>query len=149
MLTFCSLSNFFFFILLLEIPLNVLDMNINFWNNVFDLENKALKKINRSNLWIMSEGFAPNFPNLKIQTSYPTSNIKTTSNKFSLKILTTISHANSIENSKLNKQQNNFNLTEIVSNQYPILIIIILEYKTLSARPSSGATCQNWRKTEG
>ena len=81
-----------------------------------------------------------NLPNLKY--------IKTTSNKFPPKIFTKICHTNSIENSKLNKQQNNFNLTEIVSNQYPILIIIILEYKTLSARPSSGATCQNWQKTE-
>ena len=75
--------------------------------------------------------------------------IKTTPNKFPPKILTTISHTNNIENSKLNKQQNNFNLTKIVSNQYPILIMIILEYKTLSACPSSGASCQNWQKTEG
>ena len=82
-----------------------------------------------------------NLPNLK--------NIKTTSNKFPPKIFTTISHTNNIENSKLNKQQNNFNLTKIVSNQYPILITIILEYKTLSARPSSDANCQNWQKTEG
>ena len=64
-----------------------------------------------------------NLPNLKY--------IKTTSNKFPPKIFTTISHTNSIENSKLNKQQNNFNLTEIVSNQYLIVIITILEYKVL------------------
>ena len=82
-----------------------------------------------------------NLPNLKY--------IKTTSNKFPPKILTAISHTNNIESSKLNKQQNNFNLTKIVSNQYPILIIIILEFKTPSARPSSVATCQNWQKTEG
>ena len=82
-----------------------------------------------------------NLPNLKY--------IKTTSNKFPPKILTTISHTNNIESSKLNKQRNNFNLTKIVSNQYRILIIIILEFKTLSARPLSGVTCQNWQKTEG
>ena len=82
-----------------------------------------------------------NLPNVKY--------IKTTSNKFPRKILTTISHRNNIESSKLNKKQNNFNLTKIVSNQYPILIIIILEFKALSARPSSGATCQNCQKTEG
>ena len=76
-----------------------------------------------------------NLPNLKY--------IKTTSNKFPPKIFTTISHTNNIENSKLNKQQNNFNLTKIVSNEYAILIIIILEHKALSARPSSSATCQN------
>ena len=76
-----------------------------------------------------------NLPNLKY--------IKTASNKFPPKILTPISHTNNIENSKLNKQQNNLNLTKIVSNQYPILIIIILEYKTLSARPSWSATCHN------
>ena len=75
--------------------------------------------------------------------------IKATSSKFPAKILTTISHTNNIENSKLSKQRNNFNLTKIISSQYPILIIIILEYKTLSPRPSSGATCQNWQKTEG
>ena len=82
-----------------------------------------------------------NLPNLKY--------IKTTSNKFPPKIFTTISHTNNIENFKLNKQQNNFNLTKIVSSQYPMLIIIMLEYKTLSARLSSGVTCQNWQKTEG
>ena len=82
-----------------------------------------------------------NLPNLKY--------VKATSNKFPPKILTTISHTSSNENSKLNKQQNNFNLTKIVSNQYPILIIIILEYKTLSTRPSSGAICQNLQNTEG
>ena len=82
-----------------------------------------------------------NLPNLKY--------IKATSNKFPPKILTPISHTNNIENSRLNKQQNNFNLTKKISNQYPILIIIILEFKTLSARPSSGATYQNWQKTEG
>ena len=82
-----------------------------------------------------------NLPNLKY--------IKTASNKFPPKILTTISHTNNIENSKLNKQQNNFNLTKKISNQYPILIIIILEFKTLSVCPLSGATCQNWQKTEG
>ena len=82
-----------------------------------------------------------NLPNLKY--------IKATSNKFPPKILTPISHTNNIENSKLNKQQNNFNFTKIVPNQYPILIIIILEYKTLSARPSSGANCQKWQKIEG
>ena len=82
-----------------------------------------------------------NLPNLKY--------IKTTSNKFPPKILTAISHTSNIESSSFKKQHNNFNLTKIVFNQYPILIIIILEYKTLSARPSSGATCQNWQKTEG
>ena len=76
-----------------------------------------------------------NLPNLRY--------IKANSKKFPPKIVTTISHTNNIENSKLNKQQNNFNLTKIVSNQYPILIIIILEYKTLSARPSWSATCHN------
>ena len=79
-----------------------------------------------------------NLPNLKY--------IKTTLNKFSPKILTTICHTNSLENSKLNKEQNNLNLTEIISNQYLIVIIIILEYKTLSAHPSTGAACQNWQK---
>ena len=60
-----------------------------------------------------------------------------------------ISQKSNIENSKLNKQQNNFNLTKIVSNQYPVLIIMILEYKTLSAHPSLGTNCQNWHKTAG
>ena len=52
MLTFCSPSFFFsFFFLLLQISLNyVLDMNIDFYYNVPDLENSALKKISRSNL---------------------------------------------------------------------------------------------------
>ena len=33
-------------------------MNIDFYNNVFDLENSALLKINLSNLRIMPERFA-------------------------------------------------------------------------------------------
>ena len=126
-------------------------MNIYFENNVFDLENSAQNKslqfmnnVRKFCTKLSQLQNTNNLPNLKY--------IKTTSNKFPQKILTAISHTNNMENSKLNKiikQQDNFNLTKIVSNQYPILIIIILEYKTLSARPSSGATCQNWQKTEG
>ena len=54
-----------------------------------------------------------NLPNLKY--------MKIISNKFPPKPHTTISHTNNIENSKLNKKQNNFNLTQIFSNQYPVL----------------------------
>ena len=123
-------------------------MNIYFENNVFDLENSAQNKslqfmnnVRKFCTKLSQPQNTNNLPNLKY--------IKTTSNKFPPKILITISHTNNIEHSKLNKQQNNFNLTKIVFNQYPILIIIILEYKTLSARPSWDATCQNWQKTEG
>ena len=54
-----------------------------------------------------------NLPDLKCK--------KKMSKKFSPKPHTTISHANNIKNPQLNKQQNNFNLTKIFSNQYPVL----------------------------
>ena len=68
----------------------------------------------------MSESFAPNFPTLKIQTTYAISNIKNYL-KFPPKPHITISHTSNIENFQLNRQQNNFNLTKIFPNQYPIL----------------------------
>ena len=57
MLTFFSFSFFFRYCFV-----NVLGMNIDFKNNVPDLENGAPK----NNLSIMSERFATNFPNFRI-----------------------------------------------------------------------------------
>ena len=67
----------------------------------------------------MSESFAPDFPNLRNLPDLKYK--KAISNKFSPKLHTAISHTNNIEKSQLNKQQNNFDLTKIFSNQYPIL----------------------------
>ena len=82
-----------------------------------------------------------NLPNLKY--------IKTTSNKFPPKILATISHTNNNESSKLNKQQNNVNLTKIVSNQYSILIIIILELKKTKCSSLIGRHLSKLSKKRG
>ena len=91
----------------------------------------------------MSESFAPNFSNLKIQTTYPTSNIYIKKTNFlqnpTQRYLTQAT--SKIPNSTINK------ITSTSPKYFRIIvkyqIIIVLGYKTLNARPSSGGNLQN------
>ena len=90
----------------------------------------------------MSENFAPNFPKLKYkQLAQPQTNYFQNPTQYLTQATAKI--LNSTSNKKTSTSAESFP----INMQYKI--IILLEYKTMNARSSSGASCQNWQKTEG